>query len=111
MLKRAKTAGGRVEEHVAFGEAVLLLVAVDREPIERRARRPADERNFDDVRALSSPVASSKYTEPSSTCGASPSPAMRRRDSSGSIWQRRGWRSGDCGRRIADCEPANTPDP
>ncbi len=48
--KRAEPAGGRVEEHVAFGEAVLALVAVDREPVERGAGGAADERDFDDVR-------------------------------------------------------------
>ena len=48
-MKRAQPASRRVEKHVAFGEAVLMLVAVNRQMIERRARRAADVGNFDDV--------------------------------------------------------------
>ena len=50
VVERAEAAGGRVEEHVAFGEAVLLLVAVDRDAVERRAGGAADERDLNDVR-------------------------------------------------------------
>ena len=102
VVERAEAAGGRVEEHVAFGEAVLLLVAVDREAVERRAGRAADERNFDDVRLAV--VARGLFEIHRAEQHLR---RERRRPSGGairaaSIWQRRRrFRIADCGLRIA----------
>ena len=50
VAKRAETAGGDVEKHVARREPVADFVAVDHQPIERRAGGTALERNLDHVR-------------------------------------------------------------